>query len=428
MRIIDLIALVLDNLGRRKGRVALTAIGVVIGTSAIVVLVSLGIGLQQNANSHLFGIGDLTQIQVYPVYNEGPAGPPNIIPITDQSLSDFAAISGVEQVIPKDYFYGTGILYYNRMETYPGFLGVGIEDLADMNLESQAGETTLGRGTAVIGSEVPKNFWDPRPHPGQEPPPPPDLVGQTVKLTIIKLDQDGQEIRKNLQIRIVGILKETANEPDWSIFISLDDLTAMNEWIIGKRIDRKKDGYQMILVQAADAKEVTGIADQITAMGYMAYTQQPYVEGFNNFYLVLQVMFGAMGAIALLVAAIGIANTMAMAILERTREIGLMKAVGATNKEVLSIFLGESAGIGFIGGLGGVLIGWSLGQVINVLGLVYLAGQTQQGYPPPTIAVVTPYWLLAFALFFATLVGLISGIYPALRAATLIPITALKYE
>jgi putative ABC transport system permease protein len=95
---------------------------------------------------------------------------------------------------------------------------------------------------------------------------------------------------------------------------------------------------------------------------------------------------------------------------------------------VLSIFLGESAGIGFIGGLGGVLLGWSAGQVINVLGLVYLAGQTQQGYPPPTIAVVTPYWLLGFALLFATLVGLISGIYPALRAATLVPITALKYE
>ncbi|HNB53542.1 MAG TPA: ABC transporter permease [Anaerolineales bacterium] len=438
MRLFDLIALVFDNLGRRKGRVALTAIGVVIGTSAVVVLVSLGIGLQENANSQLYGIGDLTQIQVSPGYNEGPVavngpggggGEPSFTPITDQSLADFAALPGVERVIPRDYFYGSGMLYYNRLETYANLSGVGVEDLADMNLQAQAGETTLEKGTAVIGAMIPMNFYDPRLRPGQEPPPPPDLVGQTVKLTIIKWDQEGQEIRKNLQLRIVGMLTETQNEPDWSIYISLADLTAMNEWVNGKRIDRNKDGYAMVIVQAADAKDVTSIAEQITNMGYMAYTPQSYVEGINSFYLVLQIMFGAMGAIALLVAAIGIANTMAMAILERTREIGLMKAVGATNMEVLSIFLGESAGIGFIGGVGGVILGWSAGQIVNVLGQVYLAGQTQQqGYPTATIAVITPLWLLGFALVFATLVGLISGIYPALRAATLVPITALKYE
>ncbi|MCB9136298.1 MAG: ABC transporter permease, partial [Anaerolineales bacterium] len=425
--------------GRRKGRVALTAIGVVIGTSAVVVLVSLGLGLQENANSQLYGIGDLTQIQVSPGYGEGPVvvnigpgggkGESGITLITDQSLADFAAIPGVERVIPRDYFYGSGMMYFNRLETYANLSGVGVADLADMNLQAQAGITTLDRGTAVIGAMIPMNFYDPHLRPGQEPPPPPDLVGQTVKLTLIKWDQDGQEIRKNLQLRIVGMLTETQNEPDWSIYIPIEDLTAMNEWVNGKRIDRNKDGYQNVIVQAAEAKDVTTIADQITAMGFMAYTPQSYVEGINSFYLVLQVMFGAMGAIALLVAAIGIANTMAMAILERTREIGLMKAVGATNMEVLSIFLGESAGIGFIGGLGGVSLGWLAGQVVNVLGQVYMAGQTQQqGYPTTAIGVVTPLWLLGFALLFATLVGLISGIYPALRAATLVPITALKYE
>src|SRR5690606_21443678 len=116
------------------------------------------------------------------------------------------------------------------------------------------------------------------------------------------------------------------------------------------------------------------------------YTQQSTVESLTGFFTILQVVFGGVGAISLLVAAIGIANTMAMAILERTREIGLMKAVGATNRHVLSVFLGEAAGIGFLGGLGGVIIGWGLGQVLNVLIMAYMAGQSvESGAPPPTV-------------------------------------------
>ncbi|HMT22567.1 MAG TPA: FtsX-like permease family protein [Promineifilum sp.] len=171
------------------------------------------------------------------------------------------------------------------------------------------------------------------------------------------------------------------------------------------------------------------VADQITTLGFQAWSPQSFVEGISGFYRVLQVAFGAMGAIALLVAAIGIANTMTMAILERTREIGLMKAVGANNRHVLAIFLGEAAGIGFLGGLGGVLISWTLGQVLNVLVISYMAGQAvETGGLPPTSAVVTPLWLPLSALLFATLMGLASGLYPALSAATLAPMTALKYE
>ena len=109
--------------------------------------------------------------------------------------------------------------------------------------------------------------------------------------------------------------------------------------------------------------------------------------------------------------------------------LGLMKAVGATNRDVLSIFLGEAAGIGFIGGLGGIVIGWLAAQAMNVLEIVYLAGQaSQQGGAPPSVAVYTPIWLPVFALIFSTFIGMLSGLYPALRAATMIPVQALKYE
>jgi putative ABC transport system permease protein len=220
------------------------------------------------------------------------------------------------------------------------------------------------------------------------------------------------------------------NDTDWSVYLPGSQVIQLNEWTMGRRLNRDKDGYNEVIVKVDKVDNVTAVAEAIRNMDMMVNSPQDYVQGVTGFFTIVQVIFGGMGAIALLVAAIGIANTMAMAILERTREIGLMKAVGATNRDVLSVFLGESAGIGFVGGVGGVLLGWSLAQLGNVMALAYFAGQAsaQPGPPPPTVAVYTPVWLPVFALGFATIVGLLSGIYPALRAATLAPVTALKYE
>jgi putative ABC transport system permease protein len=447
MRFFDLLFLILDNLSRRKARVALTAVGVVIGTAAVVVLVSLAIGLQRNANEQLYGIGDLTQIQVMPNYGEyGGPGPMMVRPgggggggggsetptqtmVTNDSLSELAAIPDVEAVIPRDYLNAGGMVTFNRLEGYAQITGVGLSDLSVLGVEAMSGTLTLERGTVIVGALVKQNFYDPRWRPGMDPPTPPDLAGANLKLTLIKYSQEGTEVRKVVPVTVAGVLSEERGEPDYTMYMSMEDVTAYNEWAMGRRINRNRDGYNMAIVKVANANRVLDIADTIKNLGYQVYTPASFVQGINSFYVILQVIFGGVGAIALLVAAIGIANTMAMAILERTREIGLMKAIGATNRDVLSVFLGEAAGIGFIGGLGGVLLGWSAGQILNVLALAYFAGQTAQtGGLPPTVAVYTPTWLPVFALVFATLIGLISGLYPALRAATLIPVNALKYE
>jgi putative ABC transport system permease protein len=447
MKVFDLVRLILGNLSRRKARVALTAIGVVIGTAAVVILVSLAIGLQKNANEQLYGIGDLTQIQVMPAYDmpqggggggvavqvgggpgkEGQPQPARLL--TNSALDEFRAMSGVASVIPREYLMTGVLMKYQKLEGGSGIIGVDATDLASLGLEATEGGTELGRGTVVIGAMVANNFYDPRQRPGQEPPPPPQLYGQQIQLVVSKYDSQGNEIRKNLSVRVTGVLKETRGESDWTIYFPLDQIKSLNEWAQGRHINYNKESYSQVVVKVQDVEQVLDISDQITQMGFQAFTPQSFVQGINNFYVILQFIFGGVGAIALLVAAIGIANTMAMSILERTREIGLMKAVGATNRDVLAIFLGEAAGIGFIGGLGGVIIGWLAGQGINVIALVYLANQAgQQGGAPPSIAVYTPFWLPLFALIFSTIIGMISGFYPALRAATMIPVLALKYE
>ncbi|MGD0709053.1 MAG: ABC transporter permease [Anaerolineaceae bacterium] len=447
MKFRDLLELILYNLNRRKGRVALTAVGVVIGTAAVVILVSLAVGLQKNATSQLYGINDLTSIEVYPGYSttevKGSSGGMVVMGgggsansgsdstkyLTPTAIQNIVAIPNVKQVVTEDYLQTSMDMIYGKLHASGTITGVNVTDLADMGLEVDQGQSTLEKGTAILGSWITKNFYDPKARPNDPTPTPPDLLNQQVKLVLTKYTSDGQPINKTISVRIVGILKETRGNSDSIIYMSSDDVTAYNEWVRGTRINRNKEGYSLLLVKANDTKSVLDIAKAINNLGYQANTPQSTVQSINSFFLVLQVIFGGVGAIALLVAAIGIANTMTMAILERTREIGLMKAIGAKNKDILSIFLGEAAGIGFVGGLGGVILGWGSSVLLNAVALSYFAGQAASGGSSvPTMATSTPFWLPIFALVFATVIGLLSGLYPALRAATLVPVNALKYE
>jgi putative ABC transport system permease protein len=443
MKFIDLISLIFYNLSRRKGRVALTAVGVVIGTAAVVVLVSLAVGLQKNATSQLWGINDLSSISVYPGYQMdgksggvmvsggggGGGGADTTKYLTPQAIESFAALPNVKQVIAQDYLQTGMDIVFGKLHAYGNVMGVTVNDLADMGLEVDSGSTELARGSVVVGSWIPRNFYNPQARPDDPPLDPPSLQDGQLKLILTKWDSEGNTITKTLNVRVAGVLKETRGESDGTIYMRMEDVTALNEWARGTRINRNKEGYSVVIVKADDPSKVIAISDAINELGYQASTPQSMVQSINSFFLVLQVIFGGVGAIALLVAAIGIANTMTMAILERTREIGLMKAIGAKNKDILSIFLGEAAGIGLVGGLGGVIIGWGASALLNIVALSYFASQASSGGGTvPTMATSTPFWLPVFALAFSIVIGLLSGLYPALRAATLIPVEALKYE
>ena len=435
MRFIDLISLILDNLGRRKGRVVLTAIGVVIGTAAVVTLVSLGAGLQKNATSSLWGISDLASIQVYPGFPQKLGNVPveikeeDIKKLTPDAIAAFEAIPGVERVIVFTQFQGGSEINYEGLQTWGNMTSVNVADLKDMGLEASQGVTTLEKNQMIIGSWIPRNFYNPKQRPDDPPLEPPELFGQSLKVKLQKYSNDGTMSQRTFNIEVVGVLKETKGESDGVIYVPESMMTQWNEWVTGKKIDRNKQGYDRVIVRAVRPEDTVGISEQINDMGFQAWTPQSTVEGINSFFTIMQLVFGGVGAIALLVAAIGIANTMTMAILERTREIGIMKAIGATNNNVLSIFLGEAAGIGFLGGIGGVALGWLICAIINVFSSSYLSSQGggMMGGSQP-IATAMPFWLPVFSIAFATVVGLLSGLYPALNAATMIPVNALKYE
>ena len=436
MKFFDLLRLIIENLGRHRGRVLLTAIGVIIGTAAVVVLVSLGMGLQKSATENLWGIRDLRMIQVNPNYSyeyqEPGVGSQSTQPkmLTNSALEEIAALPGVQAVIPTDYVYGWTIISYGKLEYWSSIIGVEENLFAELELPLAEGEMDLRRGSVIIGSQVSNNYYDPNYRPNQPPAEPKNLLGQTLRLTMIKYTIDNEEVKKNEQVRVAGVLADTQDVSDWSIYVPMSQLEQWNQWFNnGKPVNRSKDGYQQVTVKATDVKFVKDISQQITEMGFMAYSPQSVVEGINNYYLILQMVFGGIGAIALLVAAIGIANTMTMAILERTHEIGLMKAVGATNTEVLRIFLGEAAGIGFLGGVGGALFGFLFSKAFNVIAMNLLASQMQQGGGyGVSLSTSTPPWLLFFAVVFATLIGLASGFFPAVNATRLEPVKALKYE
>ena len=432
MRLVDLLSLIVDNLKRRKGRVILTAIGVIIGTAAVVTLISLGAGLQESATSQLWGINDLSNIEVYPGYPNMSASGMTMITeddikkITPDVVSQFEAMPGVERVIIKQSINSGIEISLDKLSAWGNITGVNISDLADMGVAAQQGTTDLtGKGTIVVGSWIENNFYDPNQRPGDDPLEPPDLMGKTLKVDFIKWNSDGTETRKTMRLEVVGVLAESRGEADYNIYMNWDEVLKLNDWVAGSRVDYKKQGYNNVTVKATSPEVVIDLTQQITDMGFQAYSPQSQVESITGFFTIMQVVFGGVGAIALLVAAIGIANTMAMAILERTREIGIMKAIGATNNNILSIFLGEAAGIGFLGGVGGFLLGWAICGIINLLAGSYLTSQSGGG---TTLATSIPVWLPLFSIVFATIVGLISGLYPALTAATLVPVDALKYE
>jgi len=443
----DLLRMVWQNLGRMKVRVALTAIGVIIGTGAVVTLMSLGAGLHKSVVGEIASVSDLTQINVFPpsfvqAFSPVPGRKSRFRTLNKQAIDFLKSLPHVVAVTPQERLQGMATLRFKRKVAGANIVGLDPVEAKKLGWEVAKGSFRLGRNQAVIGARVGEMFSDPFRRKRAERL---NLYGQTLFIELTRFEGEreapvpssgGRVIRvvrpsaqprgsaKKIRVQVVGVLKPRG-ESDYTVYLSLDEVHKMNEWLLGQRIDPNRKGYESVLVKVESPDKVSEVEKRLEEAGLPAYSFKTMLDSLNRMFFVLQAIVGSIGGIALLVAAFGIANTMTMAIYERTREIGLMKALGATNRDIMSIFLAEAGAIGFIGGVIGTALGAGISQLISLMIVNYV--KQRGGEALPSYA-HTPLWLLFLGIAFSTCVGIISGVYPALRAASLAPVQALKYE
>ena len=427
----ELLQLAVSNLLRARARLLMTAGGVLVGTTAIILLIALTIGLQEAAESGFGSDASLTELEVYPPWDYRPPaeGEEAEIPKLDaRTVASMWQIPGVVAVIPTVGLQGGQLMAGEYMGG--GWIqGIDPALLPYMSIQAAQGELRLNPGEIIVGAAVGDNFYDTQSEYWE--PIKVDVMQEQLTLQLYQWGGSAPRER-NIRLAVSAVLAPGAN--DHAVFMRMDDVIRYNEWINNQPIDLDTFVYERVVVRTVDRNQTNDVRDAIRAMGLNTGGMGDFLDSLNTFFTTMRLMLGGVGGIALLVSAFGVANTMTMAILERTKEIGLMKAIGATDSNVLTIFLIEAGLVGLAGGLAGVSLSMLLQRAINQA----IANMSQDGggyfflpVDPSQIGdrlIVIPPELMVFALLLATGVGIGAGLYPALRAANMPPVIALKSE
>ena len=455
MRLADTLSLALRNLREARLRTALTSLGVAIGIASLVGMVSFGVAMQDQVLGNLLRSGVFDSITVTAAQRGGgqrgrrggialeraqsaaesarQAGPR--VPLDDAALKTFAAIPGVKEVYP-DVRVPVEVSY-GEFSEFTGATGV------PMSARGQGVFQRMSFGqffpndaddSCLLSLEFAKRLTDGKPE---------SLVGKDISFGYAAASAPGASEtgmpgvnlqRSERKFRVVGIVERQAGpSPGGAMFaavmIPLARARAMGvtdvsgpQALLRQLSDRRV--YTTVTVKVNRAQDTEAVEKKIKEMGFNAFSIADLLESQKKAFILLDLLLGLVGSIALTVASLGIVNTMVMSILERTREIGVMKAVGGDDADVRKIFLVEASLIGLFGGVFGIALGWAVGRVINAGANYYL--QTQ-GVPAANLFLI-PWWLMAGAIAFALLVSLVAGSFPAMRAARLDPIQALRHD
>lgn len=467
-----------------KLRTILTSIGVMIGTSAIVAMISMSLGLKENAVKSLENFGNLTEMEVQPMFwdekTEKPVPPDKVKKLNADAVLELKKIDGVKAVMPTRQLHDNAKLKIGRREGYLQIIGVDVRESTLMKKdEIEKGEYLSGQpNEIVISYDVPREMRDVekekreerkrraneragrsgnmgdgfRGGEGPEVPAAFNAVGKTGTFVLNRNFEDANGDRKfekkEIRVRVVGQFQkeENGNGRGAVAYVPLAMVDGMNKWLEQQdrqnnggetprkrsRNDKEKPEFESIVVKVDSREKVEKVVEGAQKIGYEIYSPARQLKEINKFFFVIQLILGGIAAISLLVATIGIVNTMIMSILERTKEIGIMKVIGATVYNIRWLFLIESGFIGLIGGITGLGLAYGAVEILNYVAASnpdfnLFGGQMPSGDTPSKLAVV-PLWLALFAIGFSFVIGLLAGIFPAFRASRLSPLQAIRSE
>ena len=463
MRILDLLRMSSSSLWKRKFRTVLTVLGVVIGTASIVVMISLGLGLNRATMEQIEQSGGLTTIQVMEGYGGSSGGAVSVMGystssdeqvnrLDDAIVESFKMLEHVDSVVPILQVSALG--KYGPYEAYLNIQGMPSEALAQLNIQVGEGHlpTDSGELEFFYGNQVAADFYNPKTYeyPYYETG---EYAVDFMKDTVfIIFDQQayyasqyqsqspGEDSGTAVQppkkyiIPTAGVEKPN-DENTWSSYgyRVLCDLDALKTTL--KRVFRNKaipgqpttsSGkpykeiyYSEVDVNVDDIDHVKEVQELIQSMGYQTYSNAEWVQSTQQQYANIQAMLGGIGAVSLLVAAIGITNTMMMSIYERTKEIGVMKVLGCDMRNIQAMFLIEAAYIGLIGGVVGLGLSYGISAIINKA-VAASGNMTNLSY--------IPFWLAGASVIFAVIIGMVAGFFPSRRAMRLSPLAAIRNE
>ena len=469
MKLYDLVELAGRNLREAKLRNSLTTLGIGVGVASLVAMLSLGVGLQKLATRQLGRSGLFDSIVVTSRQDfrgdrrriettQEPAKP-----LDDAARKAFGQITNVVEVYPdirvmgefrfaapgkteESHFAVSAALPASsrRSDVFDDLQGSFFSgtNVPEAIIVSDFGRELLGiapdpreadeklttdQANQLLGREMVLRYAE-----RQEGTPPPQSSAGSQTQTKIEDQTNFSVVRKEQKLKIVGIVP---TEPYGAmrgnrgrVFLPMEFAESLNmiQPADLRQVMRPGQGksYFALLVRVVKSGDVSGVEDAIKKEGFSTFSILDASKGITRFFTVLDLFLGIFGSLALAVASLGIINTLVMAILERRREIGIMKAIGASNGDVKSIFFYEAGAMGILGGSLGVALGWIIGKVINFGANIYMERQQLK----PENFWYVPWWLVAAAIGFSIFVSLIAGLYPAARAARLDPVQALRHE
>jgi putative ABC transport system permease protein len=475
MKTYDLTELALRNLRESSLRNSLTTIGISVGVASLVAMLSLGIGLQKLATRRLASSGLFDTVVVMsrrdlrgfgrddarntasaaesrtldePARQEIERLPevleayPDIRFITELRYQDkphLTMVSGIpDSARSNDAFSGVQGGFFSSTNAPEVILqksfAAELLNKAESARPGQEDEIPVAElAKPLLGQELTMRYAQRIPSPSPEEEGAPTRTGQTAAAAVGQSDAAYSVISREQKLKIVGV---SDLDPDSMrgaararVFLPLklaESLHVMQPSDLrdSMRGFSKQPSYSTISVRVKSPKQIEAVEQAIKKLGFNTFSILDATRSLRQFFAVLDLFLGIFGSLALAVASIGIVNTLVMAILERRREIGIMKAIGASDGDVKKLFFAEAGAMGVLGGLVGVVLGWAIGHVINLGTNIYLK---RQALPPESFWSV-PWWLVAAAIVFAFVVSLVSGLYPAARAARLDPVQALRYE